>query len=228
MTQYLTTFSDIFKNSFLADNAASTLTVPKALLILAVSLVLGAVLCLVYKITYRGVLFSASFCLSLLAIQLITTLIIMTVTSNVILSLGMVGALSIVRFRTAIKDPMDIAFLYFAICIGIMTGAGLLWLAVIGIIVVGVILIAAGKIPAKEASYILMVTVDEQDEEAVAKYVEKSTSRSSLKSKNITGGISELAFEVKLKGSSTKFLNKLSAYPTISSVTVVKASGEYI
>lgn len=228
MTQYLTSFADIFKNSFLADSAASTLTLPKALLVLLVSLALGAVLCLVYKLTYRGVMFSASFCLSLLAIQVITTLIIMTVTSNVILSLGMVGALSIVRFRTAIKDPMDIAFLYFAISVGIMTGAGLLWLAAIGVIVIGAILIAASKLPAKEGAYILMITVDEQDEEAVSKYVDKSTSRSSLKSKTINGGISELAFEVKLKGNSTKFLNKLSAYPTISTVTIVKASGEYI
>lgn len=228
MTQYLTSFADIFKNSFLADSASSTLTLPKALLVLLVSLALGAVLCLIYKLTYRGVMFSASFCLSLLAIQIITTLIIMTVTSNVILSLGMVGALSIVRFRTAIKDPMDIAFLYFAISVGIMTGAGLLWLAAIGVIVIGAILIAASKLPAKENAYILMITVDEQDEEAVSKYVDKSTSRSSLKSKTINGGISELAFEVKLKGNSTKFLNKLSAYPTISTVTIVKASGEYI
>ncbi len=228
MLQYLTNFSDIFKNSFITESGATTLTVPKAAAIIIASLILGAVICLVYKLTYKGVLFSANFCLSLLAMELITTFIIMTVTSNVILSLGMVGALSIVRFRTAIKDPMDIAFLYFAICAGIMTGAGLIGLAAVGVIIVGAVLFAAGKIPAKDEAYILMITVEEQDEEAVCKYVVKSTAKCKLKSKTVSNGLSEVAYEVKLKGNSTKFLNKMSVYPSISSTTLVKCSGEYI
>lgn len=227
--QYLTSnFTDIFKNSFISESGASSLTVPAAIGVIVTSLILGALICLIYKLTYRGVLFSANFCLSLLAMELITTFIIMTVTSNVILSLGMVGALSIVRFRTAIKDPMDIAFLYFAICAGIMTGAGLIWLAVIGVVIVGVVLIAAGRLPHADEAYILMVSVSEQDEEAVSKYIVKSTAKAKLKSKSIINGVSEIAYEVKLKGNSTKFLNKMSVYPTISSMTLVKCSGEYI
>ncbi len=221
------TFSDIFKNSFISD-ASSTLTIPKAIGIIIAALILGAAICAVYKLTYRGVMFSANFCLSLLAMELITSFIIMTVTSNVILSLGMVGALSIVRFRTAIKDPMDIAFLYFSICVGIMTGANLIWLAVAGVVIVGVILILAGRLPQKDEAYILMLTVAEEDEEAVSKYIVKSTAKSKLKSKTISEGLTELAYEVKLKGNSTKFLNKMSVYPTISSITIVKCSGEYI
>lgn len=228
MIQYLTNFSDIFKNSFVTESGATSLTFSKAVAIIIASLILGAVICIVYKLTYRGVLFSANFCLSLLAMELITTFIIMTVTSNVILSLGMVGALSIVRFRTAIKDPMDIAFLYFAICAGIMTGAGLIGLAAVGVVIVGVILVAAGRIPASDEAYILMITVEEQDEEAVSKYVVKSTAKCTLKSKTISNGLSEIAFEVKLKGHSSKFLNKMSVYPSISSMTLVKCSGEYI
>ncbi len=228
MLQYLTNFSDIFKNSFITESGATTLTVPKAAAIIIASLILGAVICLVYKLTYKGVLFSANFCLSLLAMELITTFIIMTVTSNVILSLGMVGALSIVRFRTAIKDPMDIAFLYFAICAGIMTGAGLIGLAAVGVIIVGAVLFLAGKLPAKDEAYILMITVEEQDEEAVCKYIIKSTAKCQLKSKTVSNGLSEVAYEVKLKGNSTKFLNKMSVYPSISSTTLVKCSGEYI
>ncbi len=228
MVQYLTNFSDIFKNSFITESGATTLTLSKAASIIIASLILGAVICLVYKLTYKGVLFSANFCLSLLAMELITTFIIMTVTSNVILSLGMVGALSIVRFRTAIKDPMDIAFLYFAICAGIMTGAGLVTLAAVGVIIIGAVLFAAGKLPAKDEAYILMLTVEEQDEEAVCKYIIKSTAKAKLRSKTISNGLTEVAYEVKLKGNSTKFLNKLSVYPSISSMTLVKCAGEYI
>lgn len=222
----LTSFKDVFKSGFLEN--FSSLTVSQGVLIMAVSLLLGLVICLIYRISYRGVLFSRSFCISLLAMDVITTLIIMSVTSNVVLSLGMVGALSIVRFRTAIKDPLDIAFLYYSICAGIMCGANLLGLAAIGVVLVGLILFIASRLPAASDSYILMITVNADDEEPVVKYIKKNTKKASLKSKALVGTAAELSMEVTLDGGSTKFMNKLNAYPGVTAVTIVKSTGEYV
>ena len=210
--QLLTTFSDVFKNSFI-ENFNSDLTVGKFILTMVVSILIGLLICVVYRISYRGVLFSRAFCVSLLAMNVITTLILLTITSNVVLSLGMVGALSIIRFRTAIKDPLDIQ---------------LLGLAAIGAVIVGAILIVASRLPASSDSYILMVNVNPEDEEPVVKYIEKSTKRSKLKSKALVENTVELSMEVTLISGSTKFLNKLNAYPGVSSVTLVKSTGEYI
>ena len=226
MTLTLTSFKDVFKSGFLEN--FSSLTVSQGVLIMAVSLLLGLLICLVYRISYRGVLFSRSFCISLLAMDVITTLIIMSVTSNVVLSLGMVGALSIVRFRTAIKDPLDIAFLYYAIGAGIMCGANLLGLAAIGVLLVGVILFVASRLPAASDAYILMLTVNVDDEDPVVKYIKKNTKKAALKSKALVGTSAELSLEVTLDGGSTKFMNKLNAYPGVSSVTIVKSTGEYV
>lgn len=226
MTLTLTSFKDVFKSGFLEN--FSSLTVSQGVLIMAVSLLLGLLICLVYRISYRGVLFSRSFCISLLAMDVITTLIIMSVTSNVVLSLGMVGALSIVRFRTAIKDPLDIAFLYYAIGAGIMCGANLLGLAAIGVVLVGVILFVASRLPAASDAYILMLTVNVDDEDPVVKYIKKNTKKAALKSKALVGTSAELSLEVTLDGGSTKFMNKLNAYPGVSSVTIVKSTGEYV
>ena len=132
-------FSDIFKSSFLEK--VSGFSILDVVIAMAVSFALGLFIYIVYKKTFRGVMYSTSFGVSLLAMTLITTLIILAVTSNVILSLGMVGALSIVRFRTAVKEPLDIAFLFWAISAGIVTGAGLIPLAVTGSIIIGIVLV---------------------------------------------------------------------------------------
>ena len=133
------TFSDIFKSSFLENvTAVSVLDMALALVL---SFGLGVFIFLVYKKTCQGVVYSSSFGVTLIALTMITTLVILAVTSNVVLSLGMVGALSIVRFRTAIKEPLDIAFLFWAIAAGIVLAAGMIPLAVIGSVIIGVILL---------------------------------------------------------------------------------------
>ena len=127
----MTTFQDIFKSSFLENvNSVSLLDM---LLALALAFGLGMFIFLVYKKTFSGVMYSSSFGVTLIALTMITTLVILAVTSNIVLSLGMVGALSIVRFRTAIKEPLDIAFLFWAIAAGIVLAAGLIPLAVAGL-----------------------------------------------------------------------------------------------
>ena len=133
------TFNDIFKSSFL-ENMASV-----SILDMAIALLLafgtGLFIFFVYKKTYQGVMYSSSFGTTLIALTMITTVVILAVTSNVVLSLGMVGALSIVRFRTAIKEPLDIAFLFWSIAVGIVLAAGMIPLAVIGSVIIGVILL---------------------------------------------------------------------------------------
>lgn len=131
------TFNDIFKSSFLEQ--VTSFSVTDMLISLALAFAIGLFIYEIYKITYRGVMYSRSFGLTLLALAMITDLAIMTVTSNVVLSLGMVGALSIVRFRTAIKEPLDIAFLFWSIVVGIMLGAGMIPLAVFGSLILGLI-----------------------------------------------------------------------------------------
>ena len=140
------TFQDIFKSSFLERLDAVSL--PDAAIALALAFCLGLFIFLVYKKCYAGVMYAPSFGVTLIALTLITTLLILAVTSNIVLSLGMVGALSIVRFRTAIKEPMDIAFLFWAIAAGIVLAAGLIPLAVVGSLFVGGG--AAGVLPAEE------------------------------------------------------------------------------
>ncbi|MBR5518483.1 MAG: DUF4956 domain-containing protein, partial [Clostridia bacterium] len=147
-------FSDVFKSSFLSNiNSFSTVDV---LLALGLAFVLGLFIFLVYKKTYSGVMYSDSFGISLIAMSMITSLVIIAVTSNVVLSLGMVGALSIVRFRTAVKEPMDIAFLFWSIAVGIVLGAGFLPLAVIGSVIIGVIIVLFSTRKAGDTPYILV------------------------------------------------------------------------
>ena len=133
------TFQDIFKSSFL-ENVQGVSLLDMALA-LALAFGIGLFIFLVYKKTFAGVMYSSSFGVTLVALTMITTLVILAVTSNVVLSLGMVGALSIVRFRTAIKEPLDIAFLFWAIAAGIVLAAGLIPLAVFGSVAVGVVLL---------------------------------------------------------------------------------------
>ena len=133
------TFNDIFKSSFLEN--INSVSIPDMAIALLLAFGLGLFIFLVYKKTYQGVMYSSSFGVTLIALTMITTVVILAVTSNVVLSLGMVGALSIVRFRTAIKEPLDIAFLFWSIAVGIVLAAGMIPLAVIGSVIIGVILL---------------------------------------------------------------------------------------
>lgn len=135
------TFNDIFKSSFLEN--VSEFSILDTLIGLAVALVIGLFIFIIYKKTLTGVLYSSGFALTLAGLSLVTTLVIMAVTSNVVLSLGMVGALSIVRFRTAIKEPVEIVFLFWSLAVGIVIGAGMIPLAVIGSAIIGAGMAAA-------------------------------------------------------------------------------------
>ena len=185
------TLQDICKSSFLERLDAVSL--PDAALALAVAFCLGLFIFLVYKKCYAGVMYAPSFGVTLIALTLITTLLILAVTSNIVLSLGMVGALSIVRFRTAIKEPMDIAFLFWSIAAGIVLAAGLIPLAVLGSLCVGAVLLVFSRQKNGESPYILVVRcASPREEEQVRALGEATVRRLNLKSKAVPPGESEL------------------------------------
>lgn len=221
------TFSDIFKSSFLSNiNSFSVLDV---VLALGLSFVIGLFIFMVYKKTYAGVMYSDSFGVSLIAMSMITSLVIIAVTSNVVLSLGMVGALSIVRFRTAIKEPMDIAFLFWSIAVGIVLGAGLIPLAVIGSVLVGIIIVIFSTRKIGDTPYILVVNcADTETELSTHELIKTEAKKSVLKSKTVTKMGIELTYEVRIKDDNTNFINLLCACDGVENAVLVTYNGEYM
>ena len=200
------TFQDIFKSSFLESFSSFSLT--DTLLSLAAAFLIGLFIYFVYRKTYSGVLYSRSFNVSLIAILLVTCLVIQGVTSNVVLSLGMVGALSIVRFRTAVKDPMDLVFLFWAIGEGILCGASLLPLAILGCPIIGIFLLVFSNRQQADSPYLLIIRMDSvEGEKTVTTFVQQVVKRMTLKSKTITGGQgTELIFEICPKNGESAFV----------------------
>lgn len=220
-------FEDLFKSSFL-DNITSFSTLDMAIA-MGLAFVLGIFIFFVYKKTYTGVMYSAGFGISLLGLTLVTTLIILAVTSNIILSLGMVGALSIVRFRTAIKEPLDIVFLFWSISAGIVLGAGLLPLAILGSMFIGIILVIFVNKKSIDSPYILIVSSDSDfTEDEVLSFIKQSVKRHSVKSKTISNSGIEFTFEVRLKESSTKFVGQIKDISGVKSAALVSYNGDYM
>ena len=221
------TFNDIFKSSFLENVIAVSLT--DMVLALTLSFGLGLFIYYVYRKTYAGVMFSQSFGGSLIAMTMITTMVILAVTSNVVLSLGMVGALSIVRFRTAIKEPMDIAFLFWAIAGGIVLAAGMIPLAIFGSVIIGIIMIVFCNRRAACKPYIAVISCADADaEHAVAAYLKAHTEKTLVKSKSAQKGCIELSYEVTLKQDNTDFITDLSELDGVSSAVLVSYNGDYM
>lgn len=215
-------FNDIFKSSFLEN--VSEFSVLDTVLGLAVSLVIGLFIFLIYKKTLTGVMYSSGFALTLVGLSLVTTLVIMAVTSNVVLSLGMVGALSIIRFRTAIKEPVEIVFLFWSLAVGIVVGAGLLPLAVIGSALIGVILLLF----ANRKVLLVLNCTDETAEHAALDVLKENTEHPIVKSKSITTAGIELTAELRGKNASTDFVNTIAHLPGVGSATLVSYNGEYL
>lgn len=221
------TFNDIFKSSFLEN--VSSVSALDMILTLVLAFGIGLFIFLVYKKTYRGVMYASSFGVTLIALTMITSMLILAVTSNVVLSLGMVGALSIVRFRTAIKEPLDIAFLFWAIAAGIVLAAGMIPLAVMGSVVIGIILLVfVNKKSHSNPFIVVLQCTDHSAEEQATAFLLANCSRCTVKSKTVRTGAIELNMEVRLKDSNTDFINELSAMPGINSAVLVSYNGDYM
>ncbi len=220
-------FNDIFKSSFL-DNV-SQFSVLDTIIGLTVAFVIGLFIFIIYKKTLTGVMYSSGFALTLLGLSLVTTLVIMAVTSNVVLSLGMVGALSIVRFRTAIKEPVEIVFLFWALAAGIVVGAGMIPLAIIGSIIIGVILLLFANRKIQNNPYILVLScINEKAEEAVMSVLDKSVSHYVVKSKTVNASGIELTAELRTKDATTSFVNRITDLQGVENATLVSYNGEYM
>ena len=221
------TFSDIFKSSFL--ESVTEFSPLDVLLGMVVALVVGLFIFVIYKKTFTGVMYSTGFALTLVGLALVTTLVIMAVTSNVVLSLGMVGALSIVRFRAAIKEPMEIVFLFWSIAVGIVIGAGMIPLAVIGSAIIGVVLLLFANRKSRENPYILVLNCDDETaEQAALGLVKDAVSRYGVKTKTVSTDGVELTAELRTKNNDTAFVNRIMALPGVSNATLVSYNGEYM
>lgn len=221
------TFSDIFKSGFLENVTAISLF--DMILTIVLSFGIGLFIFLVYKKTYRGVMYSAGFGTTLIALTMITATVILAVTSNVVLSLGMVGALSIVRFRTAIKDPLDIAFLFWSIAAGIILAAGMIPLAVIGSVCIGMILLVFVNKSTNTHPYMVVLRCADHAAEVQAKeLLAKRVTKSTIKSKSAVKGEIELNIEVRLKEDDTDFVNILSEMSGVHSAVIVSYNGDYM
>ena len=220
-------FSDVFKSSFL-ENVTSVSLLDMAL-VLVLSFALGLFIFFVYKKTYAGVMYSSSFGVTLVALTMISTLVILAVTSNVVLSLGMVGALSIVRFRSAIKEPLDIAFLFWSIAAGIVLAAGMIPLAVMGSVLIGVILLIFANRKSDVDPYIVVIRcADRKSEKAALEFLDENTKRMVVKSKSVQKGAIEVNAEIRLRNDDTDFINDLAEIQGVENAVLVSYNGDYM
>ena len=219
-------FEDILKSSFLEK--VSEVSVLNSALALVAAFVLGMFIYFIYRKTFSGVMYSKPFNTSLVLLTMLTTFVILAVTSNVVLSLGMVGALSIVRFRTAIKDPLDLVFLFWAIGVGIILGAGLYPLAFLGSILIGIVLLGFVSKTTQESPYVLMLDLENETAEVTAAdLLKKKFNRVRLKSKTVKKGEIELIYEIRIKNDDSTFMNELSSLKGVKNATLVSYNGEY-
>ena len=221
------TFSDIFKSSFLSN--VTSVTVLDMVIAMALSFAIGLFIFFIYKKTYAGVMYSANFGVTLVALTMIATFVILAVTSNVVLSLGMVGALSIVRFRTAIKEPLDIAFLFWAIAAGIVLAAGMIPLAVFGSVIIGVMITVFANRKSNVNPYIVVLRCEDSlTEKEAMQYLNEKTTKCVVKSKTARKGEIELNLEIRLKEDNTDFINELSDMTGVESAVLVSYNGDYM
>lgn len=228
------TFNDIFKSSFL--DRIDAVPPLDAIIALALACALGLFIVLIYKKTSTNVMHSTSFEATLIALTLITTLVILAVSSNVLLSLGMVGALSIVRFRTPVKEPMDIVFLFWCIAVGIVLAAGLLFLAVVGCIVIGLVLLIFANTRTMDRPFMLVVRCSgdaaDTTEQTVSALVQSSTKGHALKAKSRSASgdheTLDLTYELRLKNGETAFVNAICAIDGLCDANLVSYNGDYL
>lgn len=220
----MTTFTDIFKKSFIND-ASLDLNFYTIFMSLLAAYVCGMIIYFVYKYFYKGVLYSHNFNILLVLVSMITAFIVLTISSNIVLSLGMVGALSIVRFRTAVKDPLDVGFLFFAISIGITCGASLYLMSFVCTIVISLIYILMVKLKTDIRVYLLIIKYEQNASEDVQKIL--SEMKYALKNKTVLKDSVELIVEMKLQEDNTEFVASLSQIKGVHSAALVNYTGDF-
>ena len=209
-------------------NRAASFSIPDTLCALAISFIMGLFIFFIYKRTFSGVMYSSSFAISLIAMNLITCLIIVAVSTNLITALGMVGALSIIRFRTVIKEPLDLVYVFWSLTTGIIVGVGLILLAVFGCLAIGLILLVFVNRKGTDIPYVVIVNCENDNSEAESlKLIGNKTKKHLIKSKSVSKSGIELTVEVRLSEASTDFINELLGVPGVSNAVLVSYNGDY-
>lgn len=219
------TFQDIIKKSVLSLDSFTSVSYIDITLGLLCSFTIGMFIYFVYKACFRGVVYSYNYNVSFVLMTMITAVIIMTISTNIVLSLGMVGALSIVRFRTAVKDPLDIVYMFWAISAGIASGAGMYPLAIIGSLAFGSVLAWLSKKKVRGETYLLVINYEEAAHEEVRKQLSKLNTK--LKSKTVRRGLIEMTVEIRLVDDNTYFVTLLDEIEGVHSCSLVNYTGDY-
>lgn len=219
----MTTFSDIFKKSFLQETG--NLTMQGFIMAMLAAFICGMIVYAVYRLFFKGVIYNNNFNILLVLTSMVTCFIVIVISSNVVLSLGMVGALSIVRYRTAVKDPLDVGFLFWTVAVGVTCGAGLYIISLLGTIFIAIIYILLVKIRNRKRLYLLIVKYANEAGEAVRREIEPV--KKVLKNKTTTKGYTELTYEVRLNGENTSFATALSEIEGVENAVIVEFTGDY-
>ena len=217
-------FNDIFKNDFLAG-ATGKLTLPSIVMAILSAYICGMVIYFVYRRFYKGIIYSNNFNILIVLVSIITAFITLTISSNVILSLGMVGALSIVRFRTAIKDPLDVGFIFWAVAVGVTSGAGLYIMSFICTVFISLIYIVMINLKASTRVFLLIIKYENASNEKVQSILRMLNY--SIKNKTGVSGKTELTLEIKSKGDNSTYVTVLSNLEGVHSATLVEYTGDF-
>lgn len=206
-------------------NVNQPVTLQRILITFAITLLMGILILFVYRVTFRGVLFNRSFGTALLMVSLVTSLVIMPISSNIVLSLGMVGALSIVRFRTALKDPLDIVYMFWAIALGLTSGAGFFELAIVGCLILAAIMLVTTALQTggRNKPYLLIIRYSDQFRSDLRQFLPPYT----IKSKTATAKGFEVVLEIKLRSQETRLIEQLQQVDGIQSASLVRYSGDF-
>ncbi|GIP16208.1 DUF4956 domain-containing protein [Paenibacillus montaniterrae] len=221
----MTTFEDIIKKSVLTLESFRTVSYYDVIVGLIISFAIGMFIYAIYRKTFRGVVYSYNYNVSFVLMTMITTLVIMTISTNIVLSLGMVGALSIVRFRTAVKDPLDIVYMFWAISAGIATGAKIYPLAIGGSLIIGLVIFWMSRRKIKEEAFLLIIRHTDEATNELRPELKKL--RGKLKSKNVRKNYTEVTYEIRLVDDNTAFLQTLIDIKGVSDASLVNYTGDY-
>ncbi len=219
----MNTFSDIFKNSFL--ESTGNLTLEGFAMSMLVALICGILIFLVYRFFFQGVVYNNNFNILLVLSCLVTTFVVIVISSNVVLSLGMVGALSIVRFRSAVKEPLDTGFIFWSVACGITAGAGLYWISIFAVLFISVVFIVLSKMRGVKHTYLFIISYEEKAAADVLRILGRV--KKTLKNKTSVKGKTELTYEVKIKVDNTAFVEEMTNIDGVESATLVEFTGDY-
>lgn len=219
-------FLDMIKKGVVEEFTGS-ISIDKMIFSLLIAFLIGLFIVYIYRKTYTGVVYSKSFALCIILLAMVTSMIIRTISSNLSLSLGMVGALSIVRFRTAVKEPVDTGFMFWGITAGIMSGAGLYLVSILGSALLGLLYIVAYSMGFKVSSNYLLIIKYEASAHAEVSKIMKKISKKKLKSKTLSKNVIELTFEIELKDVKEEIVDQFEGIAGVKNASLISYQNDF-